>query len=196
MLKSSNSFYSLLAAIFTAIFVTEDYAGDTIKNIYSKGYKRANVYFAKYISSLTGCMIMLLTSMILCFGLGGIFSGMLGSAGENYLPSMLVETLLYIAYHAFFFGVAVSLRKTGAAIAWTILGPTVVEVLLALADLIAQSGKLDSLYFSKYSIDGRLLVLSQRDVAWQDLLSGALVAVCVIAVSICVSFFVNKKRDH
>lgn len=40
---------TLILAIFIAINVTEDYAEQTIKNIYGKGYSRESVYLTKYI---------------------------------------------------------------------------------------------------------------------------------------------------
>lgn len=45
--NSSN--FTMICGIFIALFVCTDYDQQTIKNVYSRGFSRSKVYFAKYI---------------------------------------------------------------------------------------------------------------------------------------------------
>ena len=54
----------VISGITISLIVCEDFTGDTIKNIYSKGYSRTQVYFAKLVSSLIAFMAIILSGMI------------------------------------------------------------------------------------------------------------------------------------
>ncbi|MCR4726300.1 MAG: ABC transporter permease [Clostridia bacterium] len=192
MLKSLAANYTLLAAIFASIFVTEDYSAETIKNIYSKGFSRPHVFWSKYVSSLIGCMCFVFTVGVLQFFLGLLMFDGLGTAGKNYVLSILTIILLLATYHAIFFAIAIAIRKTGGSIAVSIIGPTGIELLLTLADTLIKPKKFS---FYSYWLDGRLVALMEYNVPMKQIVSSIVVALVLCAIALTASFFVNQKRD-
>ena len=192
MLKSLAANYTLLAAIFASIFITEDYTSETIKNIYSKGYSRPHVFWSKYVSSLIGCMSFVLVVGVLQFLLGLIMFDGLGTAGKNYALSVFAIVLILVAYHAIFFAVSIAIRKTGGSIAVSIIGPTGIELLLALADTVLKPKKFS---FSSYWLDGMLASLMEYNVAAKPIVTAIVVSLVLCAGALAASFFVKQKRD-
>ncbi len=192
LLKNLASNYSLLAAIFVTLFVCEDYTSETIKNIYSKGYTRPCVFWSKYLSSLAGCLSFILLNIVMEFLLGVIFFDGIGKAGQNYALSILTIILLLLAYHAMYFAFGISIRKTGGAIALSILAPTGIELLLTLADTVYKNKKFS---FFDYWISGRLSAMMDANVAGKEIVAGVIIAVVVIGAFVTASYFVNEQRD-
>ena len=193
MLKDmAGSSFTLILAIFLSIFVTEDYVGDTIKNFYAKGYSRDLVFFAKFIAALTGSLILLLANGLFSIFLGKALFGEFGTAGQNYVPSILMIVLLVIAYHSLYFAIDISIRKNGAAIAISILGPIVIGLLLSLGNVLIKSESID---LSEYWLSGRMSILSAADVATKDILLTLLVGGVITLAAGAVGFFLNRKRE-
>lgn len=193
LLKDLSSNYVLLSAIFISIFVTEDYSSETIKNVYSKGFARPAVFWSKYVASLAGCMAFVLVTAVLQVFLGAVVFDGIGKAGHNYALSLITTLLLLATYHAIFFALAIALRKTGAAIALAILGPSGVDLALTLVDTIIK-GKL-KFTLSNYWLPGRLSALMDYDVAGKEIVAGVIVAVLFTAAALIASFVANQERD-
>lgn len=187
-----SSSLTLILAIYITIFVTEDYTGDTIKNVYAKGYSRDTVFFAKYLSSLTGTLIFILADAIFAIVIGKLLFGDFGTAGEHYVSSFLAGIVLLIAYHTVYFAVAISLRKTGGAIALCIVGPTVISLALSLGNTILKSDQFD---LSDYWLPGRMDILSAENVTSKDVGIGFAIAIVTIAIFGVLAFFINRKRE-
>lgn len=187
-----NSSLTLIMAIFVTIFVSEDFSGDIIKNVYSKGYTRESVFFAKYLSSLTGCLIMTLTNALLSLLLGVIFFDGFGAAGKNFAGSLIAILLLIIAFHAIYFAITISLHRTGGSIALAILAPTVISGALMLVDSLLKS---DKYLLSDYWLDGRLNKMAEHDVESVDVVTSIVIALVFIAIALLIGFFVHRKRE-
>ena len=189
-----SSSLTLILAIFTTIFVTEEYTGDVIKNIYAKGYSRDTVYFAKYLSSLSGTLLILVADAVFSIVLGKTLFGEFGSAGTNYLSSLFAILVVIIGYHTIYFMIANTIRKTGGAIALSILGPIVIDLLLNLGStLIKKSEDVD---LSAYWLPGRLSLLEAADVPSKEVWISFLVAGIVILAFGAAGFFLNRKREN
>ena len=99
----------LLMAIFTAIFVCDDFDQNTLKNIYSKGYSRGTVYAAQFVVSLLAAGIMFAVDVIAGFVAGQQF-GKIGTVGQ-YPRVILLQLIVMAAYHTFFFMMSTSLLR-------------------------------------------------------------------------------------
>ena len=60
----SGSMVMMIAAIFTAIFVTDEYQTGTIKTVMSKGFSKNQIYLSKYLSSLLATLLFYLSSIL------------------------------------------------------------------------------------------------------------------------------------
>ena len=59
---ASSSMFSMLAAIFVAIVVCDDYGNSIVKNIFSRGYSRMDFYFAKLVYLVVTTSVMFLVA--------------------------------------------------------------------------------------------------------------------------------------
>ena len=193
MLKQvASSSLTTVLAVFIPLFVTEDYTSDTIKNIYSKGYSRDEIFCSKFISAFTAGLIMIVANALFSFAMGAAFFGKIGTMGKNYVPSLIALLLLLICHVAISFSISISLRKTGGAIALAIIAPMVIGLLFLLVDAVPAFDKWD---LSQYWLDSRISAMAQDQVAGKDLLSAFLVGGIVFLIAGGVGFFVNRKRE-
>lgn len=193
MLKSTaSSSLTVILAIFLSIFVTEDYASDTIKNVYAKGFSREEVFFAKYVSTLAATFVFFAVCSLFSFAMGKAIFGEIGKAGENLVPSLFAILLTVFAYATIYFTVAVCIKKTGAAIAISIIGPIVLTLLLSLGNAAINSEKIN---LTDYWLDGRLSILQQANVAGKELLIGFVVSGVALLAAGAIGFFINRASE-
>lgn len=193
MLKTvATSSLTTVLAVFLSIFVTEDYASDTIKNIYAKGNSRDSIFFAKYISALAASLIMILVCAIFSFWTGKILFGEYGSVGENYVGSLFAELLVLLAYVTVYFVIAISIKKTGASIAISIIGPLLIGLLLSLGDAAIDS---ESFNLTDYWLDGRINILTAANVKTLDMVLGFVLGGVYLLGAGAIGFFINRKSQ-
>ena len=185
--------FTYIAAIFVAIFVAEDFTSDTIKNIYAKGLSRVSVCIAKYVSSLSACLLYIGANLFFSFAIAEVLGFEQGTAGENYIGSILTAVLILIAYHAVFFLISVTIRKTGGAIALSIFGPMIVGLILSLIDLAL---RLDDVTIASYWITGQLSTMAGTDVETTDIVASLIISGVLIGGCFALSLFANRKREN
>ena len=187
-----SSSVTMLLAIFVCIFVTEDFASDTIKNVYARGYTKTSVYVSKYIASFVGCLIFLLATALFSLLIGVTFFDGMGTAGKNYVGSLLAIVLCLVAYFTIYFALAISLQKAGSTIAISIFGPMIVGLLFS---LFSSMLKLDDTDLADYWLTDRVTILQQSDVAGKEIWIACVIAVVVIAAGITIGYFLHKKKE-
>ena len=194
LLKSSfnNGYVAMIGGVMTALLVSEDYTNDLTKNIYSKGYSREQLYLCKYIVCLVAFLILMIVGMIASFFFGFALDG-LGEMGSNYVLSILGIVLVGLAYYTIFFGIAILLKKTGGAIAISIIGPTVISLLLTMGDTFIN---LDDFKMAEYWLDNRVILLAQDDVEVKTFVVTLIISLVLIVAMIIPSFLINRKRDN
>ena len=194
LLKSSfnNGYVAMIGGVMTALLVSEDYTNDLTKNIYSKGYSREQVYISKFITCLVAFLILMIMGMIASFCFGFALDG-LGEMGSNYFLSILGIVLVGIAYYTIFFGIAILLKKTGGAIAISIIGPTVISLLLTMGDTFIN---LDNFKMSEYWLDSRVTILAQDDVEIKAFVITFIMSLVLMIAMIIPSFLINRKKDN
>jgi ABC-type transport system involved in multi-copper enzyme maturation permease subunit len=128
---------NLLLGIFTALFICEDNAQNTLKNIIARGFSRTAICTAKYLVSLCAAVIMFCAATLCGFVTGSV----LWQVGEvEQHPRMIVmQLLVFCAYHALFFAVSEMLTKPGGSIAVNIMLPSVISLTLLLCDTLMRT---------------------------------------------------------
>lgn len=187
---SSNT--AIIEGVAVSIIVCEDFAADIIKNIYSKGYNRTQVYFAKLLSSLCAFLMILLGGMIISFLTGLALTGQLGTVGKNYIGSVFCIYLLSIAYFAVYYAIAIIFKKVAPSIVLSILGPTGISILLVLGTMFIKNENVD---LSNYWISGAMSNLSLTDVESKWITISIIVSILVIAGFGALSFFMHRRKD-
>ncbi len=113
-----------LVGIVISIFVASDYSSGTIRHPIARGFSRSSIYVSRLLISV---MITMLT--VLCYVVGGLISGSIlfgFSSNVNAGEILLILAgyfLLYLAAAAFYTMIAVLTKKTGYAVAASMLLP-------------------------------------------------------------------------
>lgn len=188
---ANSSMLYLLSGIFVSIFVCKDYSSFTIKNVYSKGYTRRQVYFSKYIVSLVGVMIITSLAYIVSILAGLLLFGKLGPFPKYYLLILLLQLIVITVYHAFHFFISNSLGKSGGAVSLCIVLPTGVNLLTSLFDLTMKNKVL----ISDYWISNLSSLVVKNNIGLDKLGFVALVSICHIAIWLGLGYLVNRKKQ-
>lgn len=188
----SNSNFTMIGGIFLALFVCSDFDGQTIKNVYARGFSKNYVFISKWIVGIFAILIMFIITLFFSFIAGNtLFEGI--AEEGNYIGLYIGQFLLAIAYASFVFSVSIIVKRVGVSIALAILGPSLISTVLSLADAFL---KIENFSIARYWLDGfaKDLVSVQTD-------SSRLV-VCIVLSAIYsilfvfAGFFVNKKMEN
>lgn len=188
-----SGFFTTFGAIVVAIFISEEYTQETIKNVYSKGYTRTNSYVATYAVSLTATLVLFIVQGLVGMLADAAIYGTMGTAGENYVLSLVGLLLIAIAYHAVFFGISISMRKSGPAVALAIAGPILLTAVVNLVDIFVF--KNSQFKLANFWLSGRAGAMEAQDVALDQFGYTVAASLIITAIGLVPSFFVNKKRE-
>ncbi len=188
----SSSNFTMISGIFVAIFACYDYEQQTIKNVYSHGFSRNKVYFAKFIVCMAATLIMFALTLIFNYLLGlGLLNGPYKDG--NYLGLILGQIIYCITYSSFIFALALIIKKTGFSIALAILGPSLITLVITLVDslLKLKEVKISSYWFGSFSSDLVSLATTNNRLL---IVIGLSIAYCVLFV--LGGYFINRKQEN
>ena len=188
---TNTSNFTLVVGIFVTLYVCEDFGQRTVKNIYSRGFSRIGVYFAK--------LIVCAVYVVAAFAIVELFTLALSSALFGYraeeghiLALLFGQLLVCLAFASFSFAVGFTVKRTGIAIAISILAPLVVSFVLALADIAIDSEKF---MISEYWLEGISNVLANPLSSVKQVVLGCILPVIYAALFITAGFFIHRKTE-
>lgn len=188
----NNSSFILIAGIFVAIVVCDDYEQQTIKNIYARGYSRKRVYLSKLFSVLVGVTIMFAVILLCAFILGSAYFGV-GSAEPFKLIRLLaVQYAACMANMGLCFLLSSLLRKNGSSIAATIVVPMIASMALGMFDSFMKFKDFSTASLWVSSFPGELSTIS---VSVERLTVCFIASLIYIAVFAVIGMFFNKKVE-
>ena len=166
---------SIMSVIFTSIFACEDHARGTEKTIFALGFSRTKIFFARFLASAVGTLLLYSVVMIfgflasLCFGseqqptdeLYTLDILSINREDPNIFLYALQQLFIIMALHAFYFMFAELVKKTGFSIVLGVFVPGMVLMLVGIAfialgslfhDNTALTETLENIFltFSKY----------------------------------------------
>lgn len=187
----TSSSYVMLLGIFTALYCCDDNSNNTLKNIYSRGYSRAKVFFAKYVVSLLASLVVAAAFFLISFILGKV----LGNADEAvtgaFTGSVILQLLVIVGYHAVYFSLAMIIGKVGGSVALNIVGPMLVLTVLT---LLASLLKID-FNFNEFWLDAVMNPLSQGNVDGKIITKAVLMPILYAGAFLTAGYFVNRKKE-
>ena len=187
----SNVYVIILFGAFISVFVCGDFGNGVIKNIFTRGYSRTEVFFAKYIVTLAASFGYGLLTFLAGFLTGTVF-WKVGSGWEIKVLGLLALQLLVIAaYNAFFNFLAAWLKRLGLALALSIAIPIILPMILMLIELLAEL----SFSLSDYWLAGCLDAASRLNAQSQDLALAAGLSAAYIAVCTFLGWLLSRKRE-
>lgn len=119
----------VLAPIVISVYIGAEYNEGTFKNTLARGFSRTSVYISKYISSVIAMAVTVL-SYILGGGIVAAYKFDLTTdvSDREMLIMVLAYAALFIALTAVFMLIAVLAKRTGLAIALTIVIPIFISL--------------------------------------------------------------------
>lgn len=188
----SSSNFTMICGIFIALFVCTDFDQQTIKNVYSRGFSRTAVYFAKFIVCVVSTLIMFALTLLFTYAVGNIMFNGTAESG-NYAGLLIGQFLYCIASASFVFAVCLIVKKVGVSIALAILGPSLIGTVLNLADAFL---KIDSFKVGDYWLDGFIGDLSVIGTDTTRLVICIVLSIVYAVAFIVGGFFINKKQEN
>ena len=181
---------TLILGIFVSLFVCSDYAEGTAKNIIGRGSSRTAWLTAKLAAVLAAAIVMtaavLLVTFGAAFGFWGLGKGWSLTDGIRFL----VQMLLILAHAAFFALFSLLIRKSGGAVAFNILVPVTVTLILAILGLLIFE-ETDTL--SRWWLPSVLNTAAEEES--KDLGHCLLVGLIYLAGSAGLSYLLVSRRD-
>lgn len=154
----SESNFTMISGIFLVLFVCTDFDNGTIKNIYSRGFSKTKVYFAKLIASFTAIIIMFVITLLFTLIISCILFTGTAEAG-NYILLIFGQLILLLASSSFVIAITFLFKKIGPAITIAILGPILISTLLSLLDAFLKNNDLSFESYWLISIESDLTSL-------------------------------------
>ncbi|MCR4794419.1 MAG: ABC transporter permease [Ruminococcus sp.] len=186
----ANGQLQLMLCIFTALFICEDFDQNPLKNIISKGYGRKSIYIGKYIISFISAVVMYALDIIAAFVIGTAFWGIGNSDG--YVRAIFAQLLVIIGYHAFFYAISIILGKTGSSIAFSIVGPMMIGLVLALGDSLL---KFKDFKISNFWLDKFMQTASDISADYGKLFAAVILSILYGAIFLAAGFVSNSKKQ-
>ena len=190
----SGSALSAVLAVFIPLFICEDYASGTIRNIITRGFSRLEMFIAKLIAVLAATVLMTAVCLAAAYLVGTAFWG----AGEPSLGSEQIKILLcqlavIAAYATMFFAISSMLQKVGGSIAICLILPMAAVILLSLADAALAEREIE---LSGYWIENLGRSLASVEAEAEDIKKALIGAGCYFAASIAFPWLVIMKREY
>ena len=150
--------FTMIFGIFVSLLVCSDFAMETVKNIYSRGFSKSQVFAVK----LAIVVVVLTIEFIVLHLVGAIVGAVLfkfaALDGNHYLV-IFSNYLVSLCWATFAFGLGYSFRRVGPTIAGFIIVPVIVTLLISLADQLLNW---ESFKFSDYWFQNFEMMLAGR----------------------------------
>ncbi|MCD8040382.1 MAG: ABC transporter permease [Clostridia bacterium] len=183
----SSGLTTLILAIFTALFVCEDYTDGTLKNICAKGFKREIICCSKFIAVLIFALAACIVSWICGYVFGAMFFES-GTINGKVIASLIAQIIVVLGYTAVFFAVSIAVRKTGGAIAGCIVAPMLVSLVLSILDSFLN---FESFAFTNYWLEN----LFSSAASGEKIATAIVLSIIYAAIFTAAGIFINRKQE-
>ena len=134
----SFSDFPVLIGIYASLSICTDYSQKTMKNVWSRGFSRTQVFFAKAFSVVVVSLIYGLLSIISAFITGTLLWGVGSVNPEFYIISVLVQLTACIGIGLAFNMTSFAFKKMGLAIVTAVIGPSLLSLGSSILDAYMQ----------------------------------------------------------
>ena len=186
---------TLVAAVFTSVFVSGEFTHGTMKNYVSKGFKRTKLFGAKFLACAVAVTLMMVVFVPVILLSGTIFLGFDPHGVFSlsaFIGMLLAVWLLMMAYTAVFTAIGMTLRSNGASIGVNICLVSIFPTLLSAADFIF---KRIGFQISTGWIDANLSAVATLTPASGALLTGVLVGCVWLLLGVIDGTGMFRRQD-
>ena len=186
-----SSLMIMVMGVFTALYVTEDFSDHAMKNIVARGYSRSMIFITKYLVSTIAVVIMAVL-LLVAGAISGIVLGSSGSFSSLTAATLFTQVVIIVAVNTLYFSASMVLRKSGASLAFIVLAPSVVSLLLRLIPAFIKKLPFDP---AEYWLDG-LLEQTENIKNFAAVTRLLTVSACYIVVLTIAGYFLFRKKDY
>ena len=200
MLRSmfGNTNAIIFVTIFICCFVINDYSSGMMANFVGKGYKRAEVFLAKFFAAEFGVVLLYLLTAIATLLIGIIFRGTeeLGIVFFRDFGNYLALNILYLtAYTAVIILVCTLTRNMAAGILICVLGIMIFSIFIVQGiDLILSFLSIKA-EISQYWIVTIIASCPAREIPLSFIVNSGIATAFWLAVSMAAGMLWFEKRD-
>ena len=188
----------ILVTIFVCCFVINDYSSGMVTNYVGKGYRREEVFLAKFLAVQFGAVMLYLLTALTVFAGGIVFMGTdgLNAVFFHDFGNYLALHILYLTgYTAFIILVCTMARNMAAGILISILGIMLFSNIIAQGiDLVLSSLKVE-IGISQYWIVTVIESCPVRDIPSGFVTTSGIVTGMWLVVSMIAAMLWFEKRD-
>ena len=184
----SSSSLSSIFGIFAVIFLCDDYSQKTIKNVYSHGFTRDQVFFSKIIVVAIAAFAAYLLMIILGFFTGLTFFGKVGeSANVMIFVDQFIILLCNVSLAAF---LCFTFKKISVSVVLLIFAPGIIGLLFSIADIIINS---DTFHLANYWF-GNFELLIYKNTSAENILTVLIGGAAYVALFTFLGLLINRKN--
>ena len=191
MMTSAMSSASLtsLFGFFVVIFLCDDYSQKTIKNVYSHGFTREQVFLSKTIVVIIAAFAEYILTICLGFLLGLAYFGNVGEpCNVMIFIDQFIIMLTNLSLAAF---LCFAFRKIAVAIVILLFAPGIIGLLFSIADLFINS---DTFSLAKYWF-GNFELLIYKGTSTENILIVLIGGILYSALFLTLGWLVNRKNE-
>ncbi|MBE6644959.1 MAG: hypothetical protein E7612_06245 [Ruminococcaceae bacterium] len=187
---AGNGSFTLLCGIVIALFVCSDYSQGTVKTVVARGFSRTRIYFAKLAAIAVMSVFMYLTVILFGWLFGMLFFGFDAPSDLTWLATLSVQFVSAIGFAAFAFFLSAVLRKTVLAVIAIIAFPAVIELVITMIDLFAETN------IGDYWITTVFTMLSQSGIDSTRIIIALFVSVAYAAAFVTGGWALSRKYSY
>ena len=193
MLQALTNVYIIIVfAVFVAVFFCGDYGNGTIKNVFTKGYSRTQVFFAKYLICLAVSLAYALLVMLTGF-LSGLVLWEAGKEWSGRIALLLLLQLLAVAgFNALFCFLAAAFRRVGSAMGIGLALTIMIPMVLTLIELFADKS---GVKVSQYWLSGCIALVSSPKATDANMLQCAVCSAAYCALFTLGGWLLHRKSE-
>lgn len=189
---------TILIAIFVSLFVGGEFSHGTIKNLASKNYTRAQIYFSKLIVSIIAAIGMTVFYAIVATILGTAlwgFGNVEHSFTVNLCKGIPIELLLVSAFTALFVMFSMLIRQNGGALAANIFFLEFISLIVMIGEMIVNKIFDTSITLSNYLIDTNMTQIATSEITGRLAARSICVGLGFFVAATIVGLLSFQKRD-
>lgn len=189
---------TILIAIFVSLFVGGEFSHGTIKNLASKNYTRAQIYFSKLIVSIVAAIGMTVFYVIVATALGTAlwgFGNVEHAFTVNLCKGIPIELLLVSAFTALFVMFSMLIRQNGGALAANIFFLEFISLIVMIGEMVVNKIFDTSITLSNYLIDMNMTQIATSEITGQLAARSICVGLGFFAASTVIGLLSFQKRD-
>ena len=189
----SVSDFPVLIGILVSIGICSEYHSKTFKNIWSRGFSRAQVFIAKSIVYSVAAIMYAAVLMILGLLIGTVLWG-IGPINTNVILSLLIQLVMSVAYAMIFVMVAFVFKNTAISVVIAVSCPSMITLGGTILDYILEWRQIN-IKVSDYLLSANLSFLAIGDASSFVMARAFLIAVAYIITGLTFGLYSMRKDE-